>query len=802
MNSSRWAKLCGDLRAHRGRVAMMAAAICLGVIGVGAMLTARAILVREITRSYAETRPAHATFEVDAADAALAESLSRQPGVAAAVPHASVLARVRVGADWLPLLLFVVDDFQDQKLNRFTAQAGAWPPPEGTLLLERSAVAMLGTAVGAELPVKPPHGATRTMVVSGLVHDAGLAPAWQERTGYGYITRATLARLGEPPVWDELRVRLADDTLDRPALEAEMQRLAGWLETQGRTVREIQIPPPRRHPHQGQMQGVLAMFTVFSALAFALASVLVATVVAGIMAGQVREIGVMKAVGARTGQVALIYLALVAGVCLVALAIGLPLAMLIGRKFAGMIAVMLNFDLASLAVPAWVLGVQIVSGLALPLGFAAWPIRRASRGTVRAALSDHGVRAETFGRDRLDRALSAWEGPSRLRLLALRNLLRRRGRLLLSLGLLTASGAMFLTAINVRDMWQAMVARVYTDRHYDTEVRLNRPEPAAALVAALREVPGVRVVEPWGFSATAFATPGRHDTSTTYPDGGHGSFTLLGAPATTRLISFPLLSGRWLRPDDDHGVVLNHMVWSQKPEVKVGDRISLSLHGRPTEWRVVGIVEEVGAPGAAYVTSTAYARETGTADRTEMLRIATDAPDAAARLDLIRRIESALAKTGASVRMALPLSELRTAIGDHVAVLVGTLVVTAALFGAIGLLGLSSTMRMNILERTREFGVMKAVGARPGTIMGLVVAEGMAVGALGWLCSLPAASALSWAMGRYIGLMSFRLPLPLVTSHGAIAVWLVAVLGLSALASAWPARQAGRLTVRETLAYG
>jgi putative ABC transport system permease protein len=802
MNHPRWRKLLGDLRAYRGRIVLMGLAVAAGLFGVGAMLSAYTILMREVARNYLSTEPASATLEMDEVNPALLAQVRAFPGIAAVEARGAVVARVRVQADWMPLLLFVVDDFTDLKLNRFHPEAGAWPPPPGTLLLERSGGLMLQTQIGGSLWIKTPHGRAQAVPVAGLVHDPGLAPSWQERTGYAYITRETLAGLGEPPVLEELRIRLADGRAAMADIEAGAQRLAAWLRAQGHRVQAIQIPPPGRHPHQGQMNGVLWLFLTFSLLTLVLSAILVATVVAGMLGGQVRAIGVMKAIGARTVQIASLYAVLLAGLGAAAVALGLPVGLLAGRQFAGRIAMMLNFTLGAATVPAWVLAVVGAAGIVVPLLLAVRPILAGSRLTVQAALADYGVNSETFGRHWLERAAGAVRGLGGLRSMALRNLLRRRGRLALTLGLLAASGALFMAGLNVKEGWRHMVGRVYADRAYDVEIRLNRPESVARLEAAIRAVPGVRTVEAWGYSATALARPDRVDVSHAYPDGGHGSFMLLGAPPATQLIRFPLQAGRWLRPDDTDAVVLNHLARVLIPGVKPGDTVQLSVGGRAVKWQVVGLIEEVGSPAAAYVTDRAYAEVADTAGQAEMLRIATTADHPAARLEVIRRLEEALARAGVSVRTGLPLAELKTAMGDHVAVLVGMLVTTALLVGLIGVLGLASTMSMNVMERTRELGVMKAIGARPSAIRSLIVQEGMFVGAVSWLLAVPLGLGLSLLVGRIVGLMSFKIPLALVPSPWAIFVWLLAVTVLAALASAIPAWRGSRLTVREALAYG
>jgi len=80
-------------------------------------------------------------------------------------------------------------------------------------------------------------------------------------------------------------------------------------------------------------------------------------------------------------------------------------------------------------------------------------------------------------------------------LLALRNTFRRRARLLLTLGLLAAGGAMFMTGLNIRDGWERAINDGLAARRYNMEIRLTRPEEIAPLVARLRSIPDVQEVE-------------------------------------------------------------------------------------------------------------------------------------------------------------------------------------------------------------------------------------------------------------------------------------------------------------------
>ena len=784
----RWRKLWHDVLAERGRFALMLFAVAVSLSAFGAVLGAYAVLTREMAANYLGTEPAHATLELRGdVDAAVLALTRQDPTVAVAEARDVILARARVADDWLPLLLFVVDDFAALRLSRFTPQEGAFPPPAGSALLERTASRVMNTGTGGSLQLKTPNGTLTTLPISGLVHDPGLAPAWQERSGYAYVTRQTLRQLGEDGTVHELRVRFRDLAETMPAIQEAAERLAQSLRRQGFDVTEVRVPPPRQHPHQRQMTTVLFLLLVFSVMALILSGVLVANTLAALLARQVREIGVMKTLGARTGQLAAMYVLLVAAIGLASLTVALPLAGLGMRGFASSIATLLNLALADAWPPAWVWGVQVLAGLSVPAAVAALPVWRACRVTVRDAIDRYGANADWL------RASSArWP-------VALRNVMRRPSRLALTLALLAAGGAMFMTALNVSESWERTIAKVYETRHYDVELRLHLPQPIA-LRDSLATMPGVRAVEAWGYSEAAFAQPGRIDVSHAYPDRGHGTLAVMAPPPDTRLISFPLRAGRWLQPGDQEAVVLNHAAMAQRPGLKVGDEVLLSIQGQVTRWRLVGIVEEIGAAGIAYVSDQAFARKTGTEGQARLLRVATTATEAEQRAQMIRGIEARLAQAGGRVERAMPLTELRTAMGDHILILIRALIAMAVVMATVGGLGLAASLSISVLERTRELAVMKTLGATPRRLVGMVLTEAQWVGVLSGVGAFALSLPLTALLDALVGGLGFVAPLPFAIAWTPVLGWFALVALVSCLAALPPALRAVRASIAISLA--
>ena len=134
-------------------------------------------------------------------------------------------------------------------------------------------------------------------------------------------------------------------------------------------------------------------------------------------------------------------------------------------------------------------------------------------------------------------------------------------------------------------------------------------------------------------------------------------------------------------------------------------------------------------------------------------------------------------------------------------ILVIFLLTMALLTAVVGSIGLAGTMGMNVLERTREIGVMRAIGAVDGEIIKSVVVEGMMIGLISWAVAVPLSFPISFMLLQVIGRAILGSMIPLSITSGGFLIWLGVVVLLSIVASILPARNAARLTIREVLAY-
>jgi putative ABC transport system permease protein len=145
-------------------------------------------------------------------------------------------------------------------------------------------------------------------------------------------------------------------------------------------------------------------------------------------------------------------------------------------------------------------------------------------------------------------------------------------------------------------------------------------------------------------------------------------------------------------------------------------------------------------------------------------------------------------------------ASLDTAV-ESLDVLVVFLLIMAVLTAIVGSMGLAGTMGMNVLERTREIGITRAIGADDRAVMRTVIAEGLVIGMISFVLAVILSIPFTYLLSTIVSLAVFQTPIEVVFTYSGYAIWLGLVLVLSAVASILPARNAARLTIREVLAY-
>ena len=262
------------------------------------------------------------------------------------------------------------------------------------------------------------------------------------------------------------------------------------------------------------------------------------------------------------------------------------------------------------------------------------------------------------------------------------------------------------------------------------------------------------------------------------------------------------VEGRWLRPEDANAIVVNTDVIKDEEDVGVGSTITVTIDDKETDFVIVGVVRSSMIGPIAFVNFDYLSRIQNSVDRAIISQVRLDDRSFENQLLYGQALEDAYRDSGFRVQQMQTLGQLQNTISSAFDGIIGFLLAMALLLGIVGGLGLMGTMSINVMERTREIGVMRAIGASNSSVLRIILVEGLIIGLISWtiggLIAMPSQSGLTLAVGMAL--------LESAPSYIFSTRERSAVAGRGPCAGAlWQAlcrrARASRLTVREVLSY-
>ncbi len=790
----RWRKVLSDLWDNKLRTLLVVASIAVGVFSIGMIAGAYEIISHDMGASYASANPANIDMQVDQFDQNLLDSMRNLEGVRDVEGRRFISVRARIpGGEWTNLNLVAIDDFEKLRINLLSPRQGNPIPANKQIILESKALNDLAVDVGEELQFQLPDGSVKTMNVVGIVQDQTTAASDFLAAPLGYVTLDSLSWLGQPAFYNRLFVTVDGNSNDINHIRQVSSAVADKVEKSGLQVYRTELNKTNEHPMASTVKAILGILMALGLLIVFLSSSLIANTLNALLSQHLPHIGVMKLIGARSQQIFGMYITLILSFGLIALLIALPSGGQAAFALSELIASKMNFNLQGYRIVPLAFLLQAMVAIVVPLAAGFIPVNNGSRITVQAAINSNGSSAGKPSQGWLERLGSRLSWISRPVLISLRNTFRRKRRLVLTLLTLTIGGAIFIAVFNVQLSLEDFIAK--TGRYFLADVTLSfdRPYRLDEINQVVKSVPHVQYVEGWSYvSAEIIDKPGEVADN----------LTILAPPVDSKLIEPIMLAGRWLQPGDKTAVTVSEAIWSEFPGLKPGDQLKLKINGQENYWTVVGIFRFISRDQIiAYAAYDYVSKLLNLPNQSFSYRLVTDEHTLQYQKQMAAIIDKYLREHGYHVSdTEAGLSTLETA-SNSLAILINFLLIMALLTAAVGSIGLTGTMGMNVMERTREIGVMRAIGATDGQIMKTVIIEGIIIGMISWFLAVIISFPITILLSRIISLAIFNSPSQFVLNPIGFFVWLGLVLVLSAIASVLPARNAARLTIREVLAY-
>lgn len=795
----RWRKVLRDLLGGKARTLLVVLSIAAGVFAVGFAATTYMVLSHDLTEDYNSINPHSAVLYVSPfeEEGGLLNAVRKVEGVDWAEGRNSLAGRIQ-GPDgvWRQMGGTVISHPEKMKIGRIRSQTGDGPVEVGyrEVLIERSALSVMKLQPGDTVTLELSDRRTKQLTVRAFVHDLNAFP-----TSFGgpisiYVTPRTMSYLGLDTSMSSIFVTLKEGKTDEAHVRAVTAEISKALERKGLQVWATVVYQPGQSPIQSTIQSLLLLMGALGALAVLLSGFLVINTINAQISQHIRQIGVMKAIGATAGQIGGMYTTMVLSYGVLALLLALPLSSIFAWVLIRGMGAVINYRVGAVRVPGGSILMQLAVALLLPLLASIVPVRGGARKTVREALSSYGIGAGTYGKSLFDRAIDSVRFLPRPLMISLRNTFRRKGRLLLTLSTLTLAGAIFIAVFNIQAAFNNVITEALGYFLSDINLSLQGMYHSEYIAELASQVPGVARVEGWGLQVGRVLSA-TNDTST--------EITLVSPPAGSQLIRPVITAGRWLTPEDENAIVVGNHFLKQRPEVKIDDVLVLEVNERKLPFRVVGFFQVAGTfiPPFVYTNFEYTSRALNQPGQTWTYRLLLDSEDPAEEDRVAGQLQQLFESRGLAVGSVETGHEIRRQQSTGTDILVTFLMSMALLIAAVGGLGLMGTMGMNVLERTREIGVMRSVGASNGAILFMVVSEGLLIGTISWalgsLLSLP----ISLVLNNAVGMAFLFAPLDFVVSLEGFLYLLLIIWVISALASLLPAANAARLTVRDVLAY-
>ncbi|HWJ81413.1 MAG TPA: FtsX-like permease family protein [Nocardioides sp.] len=721
-------------------------------------------------------------------DADLA-ALEAVPNVAAVEARSSVDLRVLIGERRAPARVIGVRDFADQTVDVVRVESGSVPGP-GELLadVQDENTGVYDGAAGDTVTLLGAAGEQAQLTISGRGRTLpGGEQVQDERLVVLYADAATVARLTGEPAVDQLAIRLDDNDPDaaRATVEQVRRSLVAVPGFDGftnlPTIREPGDWPGKSDTEQfSQLLGVITVLALISAV------VLVSNTLSTLVGEQTREIAVMRAVGARRRQVALVFvrttLLLGAAGAVLGTVLGVVLSSLLSRYFGSMYWAV---DVGA-GVDVRVLLVSLAVGVVAPTLAALPAIRRALHVDLREALEATG--SAVGGSDAVDRALRRTTFLPRVVQIGVRNIGRRKRRSIATAAIVALAVGNLLAVLALAQAATDSSRASWGSHLEDTQVWTNGREPFDEQASrSIATTPGVAEAEPVLANAVQL---------------GDRDAVIWGLEQDP-LFGYDLAEGRWFDAAEEQGgerVAVMERNIAQLAGIDVGDDVVLRTAAGSARFEIIGIATNQQEEGTALYVPLSTARallHLPAAASSYWIRTESDDPASVDRVTAL--LEDRLTAQGYEVS-----SEIRyVAERDEIAAnrtLTTTIGVLGFLIVAMSMVGLANAITANVLERTREIGILRSIGARARDIRRIFTSEGIVLALVGWLAGIPLGYLLTRLILRLVWeIVDVRLPV--VFPAGNLLVALVGTTVLALLVLALPVRRAVRFRPGEALRY-
>ncbi len=791
----RWKKVFADFWENKARTFLIIASISIGIFAVGVVGVGYFVIPESMEATYLSTNPANIQIQTDPFDEDLIKSIQKIKGVKDVAGRTTITAKVKnpKTGDWLSFSIIAVEDLSDQHIKILEHQSGKLIPDENELLITEDSLETLPVSPGSSIIVEMSDGTQRNFAVAGTVIDysSDLAITFNQRTGF--MNLESLDYLYLPRQYNTLLVTVSGDPNNLANIETVASFVNKEIKNTGCRILSQSVARSIDQPFANYTDALSVIISFIGLFILILSSSLIVNTMNALMAQHVRQIGVIKLIGGLRNQVIGMYLTLVIFFSLVSFLIAIPASAYVGRMLAANTLPALNGKLFTTNLFIFLPEVIIIQGFVavlIPILAAMKPIIQGASVPIHKALTSNLIN-QAVKPGKFDLWLDNIRNKSGIITLGIRNTFRQKGRLLLTIFTLSLGCAIFISVFNVELSLTNQIDKVLQYNQADIFLNLERNYPIEEINQQLQQVPGVKFSEAWLATTALLQTSSKTE-----------NVLFVAPPEESTLVKRVVNYGRWVLPDEKNTIVVNDAFLNTFPLLKPGDQIVLEIAGKEAYWTVVGIFHYTGLDQKyAFSSFNNLAEVLNTRSHALSYRVVTQQHDLNYQMEMATLINQHLAASGYRVSSITAREEIVKQGLEKIQILIYLLLFLSVLTGIVGGIGLSGTLSLNVMERTAEIGILRAIGAYNSVIIRLVTFESFIIGLTSYVIGILASLPISFVLTNLVNQAIFGAGSDLVVTTKGFILWFFILIFLSLIASYIPARNASRLTIREVLAY-
>lgn len=783
-----------DLSKRKTRTILTILTIALGVAGIS-MFAVIPLMDRAVEEEIQETNMYNVQLEVN--DVILSQddmnNIQDISNVESFEPRCIYFTKFYVGERRNDVILIGLNNFNDQNVDIITRNSGTDP---GLLqvLTESGNIRndVFTEGKGNSIRIIDHDGIEVSMEITG----EGRCLAYSGLTNMGvavfYTSLESVQTIGNLSGYNVLSFKFEETSGDDT--ERTIEDIRDYLVTNTSVIAFAEYPEIREEgnwPGKEILSTIMTIFYSITVVALFCSIFLISNTMHTIISEQKNEIASMKAIGATRAQVFRSYLRTSGLLGLIGASLGAIIGAAITLTFINFLGGTLGVSPGFMVHIPTIL-VSIIVGLSVTI-LASFPALLSTlRVTIREAMDSHGI-ATKFGSSSIDRALKRTGWFPRTVQLGFRNAGRQKRRSISTIIQVSIAVGVMLGMMAFGFSLDKAVSKEYDNWGHDIKVQgletTGKPF-SEDLGSVIEGIDGVNEVEAYiqsgvQYKDVEFIAFGLH----------YDTITILHEKI--------IVEGRWFTANDEieraRVFVISEAI-SKRAGIGYGDVVPLMTATGEYEFTVVGISSSLMYNGM----STFFPFETmrdilKKGDIVTGFYLTTE-NSTHEEIDVVSTlVEDSLLELGYSAYTEVwyvleRANNMQNQMIANVVYIVGSIVVL------ITLIGLMSTLTMNILERTKEVGMLRCIGAVAKDIRRIFGSEGMLMVFLGWALGIP----VGYLIGRlvwkaFVGVMDVDPPF----FYPVINIFLVLVITLliAIIVIQFPLRRATKLKPGDAIRY-